>query len=811
MGRLSRRAMLLAVLGGALLLGGAARAGEGDGGTDPNNLWAEAIDLFDRGQLRLAKEKFDALLKHVDANRAAVLVERAGIKTMIRLLSAPAKEVGRTPAIVWELYSKYHRRRLIDPDFIRKWVNLAVDEKTDEVERFKAFHQLRRIGQYAVPELAKHLSDRSDMRRTLTRITLSKIGRRGTLAMVKLVDTGDVLAKETLVLAISDIVPVDSRAVPALKRLYDGTEAGSTLKKKTAFALRKITGVLPEQMSPYADYYYLEANRCYLEKSGVPEEALEADGVVWRLEEGKLAYRRVPVYSWNEEMAEEMAHECLRHAPGYERMFPLLISAALAQREEVEAIQEAIKIAGAPPTLTETDKKLLAEREKLLVEVKLLAQAGGARHLYRAVGKALRDECPLVGAAAIDLLPLVDPYGSLLPPLPKPEPVVKGRKARSKKKRRRREPEVKPDTVDAGLVTASEILPKHEGQPLVDALDSPDDGVAVSAAIALAKMDPVAPYPGSEKVVVKLADAISKAGPLQVLVVEENDDAFKEIKTRVEALGWGVTRATSGRDALNKAGGFPPKDLLLISAKLKADLPTKGEGDKPGLLEMLALHRTASLVPLALLVAEKERKAEEAKFGKVFMITRDTEGLALRKDILSALGRTGPGITKQRREELARRAAEALLEIHPRRTQVRVADASTACMKALVNRPDEVRNPCIRALGLFRVKVAAPKLMELFNDKKNTVVLRGNCLYALGWADPVAARKLFLKAMNDETEYGLRDLAARGYGLSEPSPKEETEFQQKCRMERSKEGGLPAGKTAATAPAKKPAAEKDSF
>ena len=171
------------------------------------------------------------------------------------------------------------------------------------------------------------------------------------------------------------------------------------------------------------------------------------------------------------------------------------------------------------------------------------------------------------------------------------------------------------------------------------------------------------------------------------------------------------------------------QDLILISTKLKVDLPTKGEAGKEGVLERLAKGRALKLIPVALLITKEEETAEQAKFGKVPMIARKTKGVNLKDDILKALGKTGPGITKQKREEMAARAARALLEIEPRRTQVRVLDAAEACQKALFNRPDKVRNPCIRALGLFKVKAAAPDLVTLFNTKTNTVLLRSNCLY----------------------------------------------------------------------------------
>jgi len=814
---LPRRAVLLSVLG-ALLLAGMARGAE-NGGDDAKKIWAEGVEYFDRGEFSKARSKFDRLVKLVDTNVAANLVKRAGLPTMVRMLSST--EVGRAPKVIWELYSKYYRRRLVDAERITRFVNLAVDEKTHEVERVKALHELRRIGQYAVPELAKHLSARSSERRALVRIALSRIGDRGTLAMVKLLDTGNDLFKETLALSLSDIKPADTRAVPALKRLYDNPETSGTVKQKVAYALHKITGMNAKDMSGYADYYYLLANRYYLEKAGVPEEALESDGVVWELTgEGKsqaLTYRRVPVYSWNEEVAEDLLHDCLATQPKYDRALPLLLSVQLAQELEIEAINDAIKIGGKPVTMTTNDTRILGERAKLLVDTKLLVEACGPRYLYRAVGKALRDRRGRVCAAALDLLPLVDPYGRLLPPVelkpvldkrgrPVRRPMKKVEKEKAKKKERRRrwwqrrkkeepkkaesETPAKAD-VPPELLTSAEVKPEHEGQTLVDALDSLDVGVRVSAAIALAKMDPAKAFPGSQKVVAALADAISKSGPLQILVVEENDDAFKLIKPLLEGHKYGVTRATSGRDALNKARSFPPKDLIIMATDLKADLPAKGTAEGPGLFDRLKADRRLSTMPVAILIAQEQLAAEQARFGKVPVILRSAKGQDLKVAVEKSLGSTGAGVTKQKRENLAARAARALLEIDPRRTEMRVADAASACEKALFNRPDDVRNPCIRALGLFVVKSAAPKLVELFKDNNNTVELRRNCLYALGQTAADENKALFLKAEREESDFSLRDEASIAHGKSQmtPEPEKLVEFLKKARIKRTKEGG----------------------
>jgi hypothetical protein len=788
---LSRRTVL-AVLGTCMLVCGGVKAAEpetaGAKTKTPNQLWVEAVELFDNGDFVLAKVKLDVLVPSINENMAKKLVDKAGLATMIRLLASD--KIGRGPKVIWELYSKYSRKKLIDDEHINKFVNIAIDDKSNEVTRAKALHELFRIGQYAVPVLASQINSKSAERLALIRIALTRIGHRGTLAVLKLMNTGNDTMKATLALALSDITPSDTRAIPVLKRLYDNPKVDPTLKKVLARALEKISGLKPQDMGIAADYYYLLADRYYMEKSGVPEEALESDGVIWELDKkGKLKRRSVPVYAWNEEIAEDILYECLASYPTYDRAFPLLISLQLAQRVEVELIGDVIKANGRPATMTENDESLLSERGSLLADARLLAQTAGPRYLYRAVGKALRNGRGDVAAATIDLIPESDPDGSLLPPVR----FVSKDDAKTKKRRRRKKVKkvVAPEEKSAKLLFPG--LPEFDGQSLVDALSSGNDAVRISAAIALAKINPAKPFPGSKLVVSALADAISKGGPMQILFVEDNDDLFKALKPKVLEHGFGIDRCTGSRDALSSALGFPPKDLILISANLKDPKAKKGETGEDGVWLMKRIKADSRLagIPVAVVTVKKNVKAAQAAFGDIPVITRSTSVLDLKVDLEAALGEVGIGITKQKRELMAARSARALLEIDPLRTFLNVSDASASCTKALVNRPDAVRNPCVRALGLFRVKAAAPAILVVFKQTKNTDELRTNCLYALGQTDAVAHRELFVKAVGEEKAFSLRQAAAIAAGKAQVAPKPKTIFDalKAIRLTRTSSGG----------------------
>jgi len=289
MTRFSRWALAAVLLCGGSFFGGTAPAAE-EGAKNFKDVWSQGVDHFNRGEYVQAKAKFDEVLPLLADDRAAAeLVERAGHRTMIRIMVS--RDVGRVPSLIWDLYRKYVRRKLTDEERIRDVVGRVVDDKLSELKRWQALKELEDIGQYAVPELAKHVGG-TESERGLARIGLTRIGRRGSLATVKLLDVGTKESKECVALALADITPADPRVLPGLKRLYDDPKADPVVKEKVGLALRKISGLAPADMRPFTDYYYEVVDRLYMERTGVPEEELEADGAIWKLTaDGKLERR----------------------------------------------------------------------------------------------------------------------------------------------------------------------------------------------------------------------------------------------------------------------------------------------------------------------------------------------------------------------------------------------------------------------------------------------------------------------------------------------------------------------------------------
>jgi HEAT repeat protein len=118
------------------------------------------------------------------------------------------------------------------------------------------------------------------------------------------------------------------------------------------------------------------------------------------------------------------------------------------------------------------------------------------------------------------------------------------------------------------------------------------------------------------------------------------------------------------------------------------------------------------------------------------------------------------------------------------RTHITPADATQALIAALKNRSDEVRNPCAKALGKFRLPgyrttdgafiSSVEVLKDLFQEPANSPQLRANALRAIGQINPVEARDLASQALdrNSGEPLAIRAIASDVIGKSDASSEE---------------------------------------
>jgi HEAT repeat protein len=762
----------------------------------------EMIDLFELGRLEEAREKARQILElDPKAEEAFRLVQEAGERIYRQMMVEPP--MGREPRVIYELYQLHVSRLKRKPDHIKSLVQVTIDPTKHPVRRWQAIHKLLEVGQFAIPFLVDALGDELNHEiRALARVTATKMGRQAVLPVIELLKmkAGDDATeeernrarfiRENAALILGDIEPTDERALAGLKRVAEDPEDSPVVRKYAQRSLQKITGIEAERLPSAQDYYYRKADRYVRERAGVATEAKEMDGVIWRLEDGKLVDYQLPRYAWNELMAEQACYECMDIDPTYDAIYPVygevmasqiaevreLIDIALERpwgrpfsEEELAEVQardtkllvEELKLDMHPPALVSTPK---LEVPRTTIWRSVLLGGLGPVNVYRGLGKCLEDaeqderSLPKLAAGVLsDMCFALDPDGRLLPGM--------GQSVAPRERRGRRGREVE----------AEPVAVAGEGAPLIRALRFPDERVQYAAAIAIARMNPPAAFEGAGEVVQVLARAVAESGPVQVLLVEEDPSIRNEMVSKLRELDVGVTVAESARDGLARATGFPPFDVVIVSPKLTGAAEGVSE-DTDWLLNQIVAEERARSVAIAILTSVEKRDEDVRTFkdraNVMGFIPIEFSGKDLRDLVWKiASQRVFPIMSKKQSLEISIAAAEALAGIDPHlalMNGMQVNQCAQACIEALTNRPDRLRRPCIEALGNFGIAAAHERLTEIARDRAQALEIRAAAIRSLGQITPELAFDLILELSRDEQEYVLRYLAGQSYGRGKP-------------------------------------------
>lgn len=738
-----------------------------------SKLFREAVDLFQMGRLEESRARAQQVLAlDPNAQEAYDLVRQAGERLMIQWMTEP--KVGREPRVIYDLYRLHAKRMKLTPEFIKGLVDIAVDPLQHPVHRWDAIHKLQDVGQFAIPFLVAGLGDERDHEvRALARVTATKMGPQAVLPLLALLemrsedetaDSGEStsrLVRENVVLILGDIEPPDERALAALKRTTEDASESPVVRKYAQRSLQKITGLDAANLPGADEYYYRKADRYVREIAGVTAEAFEADGVIWRLQEGKLVDYQVPRFAWNELMAEQACYDCMATNIAYDAIFPVYAEVMGSQIAEVRELTDIALERPIGRPFSDEEVAEVKSRAERLMGGWLLTNAVGPVYVYRGISKCLDDadqdkrSLPKIAACVLSEAVLALDEGGKLLPGADVAPVKKGEKARG-----------------------------AEGAALVKALRYSDERVQYAAAITLARMNPSAPFDGSGEVVKTLGRAVGESGPLQVLVVEEDPSIRNEIVGKLGELDYGVTVAESARSGFARATGFPPFDAVLVSPRLEA------EEDVNWLIDQMGSSQVSRTLPIGIITSYSRRDEDTAAFSskqsvKGFVPVED-EGRDLRQVVEKlASFRTYPVMSRRRAEEVSIAAAEALTAINTELAKLNGMDTTQcaeACVNALTNRSDEVRRPCIDALGMFKIGAAHEKVLSIAIDANETLDIRKAAVRALGRISPELSLDQILKLARDEKEFVLCELASIGYGHAMAPNQKVKEFLKALRL-----------------------------
>jgi len=870
-------------------------------------LFREGLDLYQQGRYSEAQIKLrQVMLLEPRMELAARLVDEAGTKIMARMMSDP--RMGAEPTRIWGLYRKYYILKLADKDRMGKMAARVVDPATSDIERAGLYREFAQLGHYAVPSLVPYLANRQhDEFRTYARVVIMRMGPVAVLPLIELLNHKEVLMRENAILTLHDIEPADERAIPALKARLEDPQESDTAKRYATRTLEKLTGLSVDAMKTAPTYYYESANRYYLERAGVSEEADMADGYIWHLNEaGALIAVQYPIWAWNEQMAEEQVLRGMSLHQDQTDFYPLAACIYAAQYTEVKDLVDIINENPTRHFMSEEERQSVLEWEKKLVDCRNLTAACGKYYVNEGLFKVHRDmrkypahaKLPGVGVFLARMLRDLDPRGELLrpPTLPiQPPPVAPTTahavpvltsieivppsamlpvgatvlfKALAKdqfgkplvnvayrwfteagnngsidqngqftagpipggpypvyaqvlggdesvvvKAEAKTDITPKP-TAKNGDSWTMPVLPGHQpapfsgegdnaygpGSALIVGLDSLDQSLqyACAASIGFINRFPHE-WVGSEKVAALLGRGVSENQPVQVLVAEENQNVRNEIRARLEKLGYGVTDSASGRDAMLKARTFPPKDIVLISDRLRRDLTPEQ------LQEELRADVRSRYIPAGILHDRVQRTATQARFGtEILLVEREMDGNDLKVAIEKLEAKRAPeSVPKRHSHEIAVECANCLAGINPNATNLNLLDAVKDALSALTNRKDDLRNPCATFLGNVRggnlKEEVANKLLGLFQDTNNSddttdkdgkklpasLWTRVNALKALCEVKPESYWDVYEKAQSDRSHV-IQEWSAINFGKYPRKNGDLYQFLRNKRIDRDK-------------------------
>ena len=779
MPKLAATLVMLTALSGQLVCAAA------DGVRDDNlpvsdqarELLAEGVKEYQTGRPDQAAVAFQSVLKLEPDNRLLYEFYLAvGDNRLIRMM-----ELDQLDDVLKEILRKariYQKDLRHSPEYINQMISKL--EKSEE-ERVVATSELVAIGPLAVPHLVAKMNDnRQDMQRVYCRIVLTKMGYRAVVPLTEALNAKDTRLVESVAMVLADIG--DARPLPKLKQLAEAADTSDTAKRviansiaaiarKTGMEARPVAMAAPVKATvkddkkkkdetkpadapaiPAADslsadkLFFLEAMRYFRGDARVQDEVLANEALMWRWMEDeqdaakKLSYVRVPRYAWNELMAEELLFDAAGYYPQFAAYQPLLAATLAAQDVEAGRRARLAKERTTPVESPDESADAIAERVKALEEMSLRVRMFGPANLYRGIQQAIVSERYEVAAYAMRLLQ--DKYladGDRLLP-----------------------------TKEEGLTS------DKPGTVLVAALDHADKTVRYQAAATLAHLDPSLRFFNSEKVVALLAEAVGEWGMRVVVVIDEDYRQRNTARDALQKQGYLVYTGETGWDLMQRLEESPIKDAIIISGDLSKQLRDEYGGpiDVPEqkaetLVEKLKKDWRAEKTPVFISLpenAEMAAKIQAALDGKVAgFIQKPFSGTDLKGKIEAALTTAElPNVNRETAEDVSLRAATALAQPDPARTQFELAKAAEALVTTLDARGDGLRIAALTALGVAAnqpsggdaVRGLIARVTDVYQaqDAQLTPEVRAAFLYAIGQLDPTtdAAVAILKKALAHE-------------------------------------------------------------
>lgn len=479
----------------------------------------------------------------------------------------------------------------------------------------------------------------------------------GRLSVMPLVSATQMQDPTTLTTVVTLLGEVGyDAALPYLARLAQSEQTPGTVKTAAAAAMQRLGGDPQNQAA--ADLYYQLAEKFYYDRAAVTSDPSKPTQPVWYWDEAKgLQKIDVPPAIYNELMAMRSAEYALELGRGADAQSLWLAANYKRAAELPEGATDATRAEGQP-------------------QPHFYGVSSGAQYLNQALQRALNDRNPAVALGI---------------------------------------------TRSLGEIAGNQnVFTADASGPLVEAMGFPDRAVRFEAALAAAAARPQQSFPGQERVVPLLAEALGQTGQPSVLVALPNQDQLNAMLEALKGAGINAAGATTPEAAVNASAQLPAVDVVVLSQDLGPEQVEQLFGAVTGSPRLAGAARII-ITETAVSPYENRKVADP-----LLVTTQAKDFAALQPVIEEARKRAGSvPMTEELATQYATRAAQQLANLAISGSDVLdLSAAKTTLLAALSDARPEIVKLAGVVLSRTNDRDAQVGLFTVANDEKTSDELK---------------------------------------------------------------------------------------
>lgn len=570
-----------------------------------------------------------------------------------------------------------------------------------------AMEQLSNSGELAVPQLVAILLNPApggDDLRDVSRRALVGLGRS---ALNPLLAATQMDARDPALTTICSVLgeigyPISAPYLVALAR---SNESSNEVREAATVALRRLNNG-PTAAAGAGDLFYGLAQQFYAGTASIQPDPRSPKAFIWYWQDRNLVSKAVPPQIFNDIMAMRESEYALRlQASNSDQAVSLWLAANIRRGLDLPA--------------GETDPTRGADEPA----AHYYNVAEGAKYLNLVLDRSLRENTPQgtgVALAAIKSL--------------------------------------------QNIVGQSNLFSGTSGQPLVDAMRSPDRQVRFEAAYAIGSALPQHSFQGQDNVVPLLAEAVAQSGTAGVLVVGSQED---RARIASELKDYAVDGGADASAAISNAGALPGVDVIVMSEDI----------GNPQIDRVIALgSQTPRLARVAKLVIVHSLASPWVRMSltdPTLSYTEATAGQPLIDAVEQARKKAGgAAMDAKSASDASLRAAHLLARLAISRGQVlNLAVAEPTLLSSLGDKRPEVVQAVGDAVALLESPRAQAALAQRAADGKTPPEMRVSLYKALATSAKFNGNKLDPSTLGDlqqvvvsEKDLSVRSAAAEARG-----------------------------------------------